>query len=192
MIGNIKSIEKVCSRIKEVTKLNSDLVDIIKDYAVISDLPGRDELEFDELGKVTKPKLRELYKETFMSFYAGSSQKDWILFQIFRRHEGPLSRQIVLRQNELRKIFEEIANSGYRLCLDNLYLDDLRLTNLNFANASMRSVKLSNSTLFKVNMSGADLTGSKFKNCFMLHLDLTKADLTGTDFETCKQADIIF
>jgi len=192
MIGNVKSIEAVCETVQGVTGMSADVVGIIKQYTLNLDFlrAGLVDLEFDSFGKVTNPEIRQLYKEAFMSSYCSAATKDLVLFHTFHKVDGPQKPIFELRQNEFRKIFDEIAQSGYKLFLDHVCLSGLRLTEMNFSNASLRGVTLKDSTLFKVNLSGADLTGAKFDNCFMLHLNLSKADLTGTDFSTSKQADV--
>lgn len=120
-----------------------------------------------------------------MSFYCKPGKKTVLLLRVFGRRDEPAEGRFKCEQIELAKIFEEIAQSGYRLCLDNVELTDVRLFNLNFSNASLRSVSIRDSTLFQVDVSGADLTDAVFENCILFQ-DFSKAIMTGTKFETSK------
>ena len=95
------------------------------------------------------------------------------------------------RRNELRKIFNEIAISGYRAIMQGADLSKLALSSLNWEGADLRGADISGATLINVRMIDADLSNIKLDQARLVSVDLRGATLTNVDLrKLTEQADV--
>ncbi|MET3105333.1 uncharacterized protein YjbI with pentapeptide repeats [Oxalobacteraceae bacterium GrIS 2.11] len=174
MIGLNASVSAVTEALTRETPLPSVLIQIVNGYSSLTDFSdlALEKIKFDVHGHVINPEIRELYKEAFMSSYCHPAHKTFLLFDLFQDRETASDSQLELQKNELRKIFDEIATSGYRVYLDGVKLSNVCLSGLNLQNASMIGARITESVLENVDLGSADLTDTEFISTVLLHVNL--------------------
>ena len=177
----------VSTALAELTPLPRELIKIIGGYAEHIDFSplGIGRLRFNFRGEIQNPGLRALYKESFLSSYCSADLKTAILERYFCKTKEYVCLEEINARNEIIKIFEEIVQAGDRLCLDGITPFNVKLSELNFSNVSMRAAEFSHSLLFRVDLCGADLTDTVFRHCFLFQ-DFSKTTMTGTNLDTSK------
>lgn len=180
---------KVSTLITEaVPTLPDELTKIITGYAAEIDYKSLylGQIKFHDDGDVINPDARNAFKEAFLSSYCSSQIKTFQLQFVFHEaYQAIFIKQHFLK-NEMRKIFQEIADSDYRANLDGLRLTNMTLSNLNWSRVSLVGAEFTNVTLNNVMLKEADMTGMKCSAGEWIDVDLEKAQLKNVDLQPLK------